>query len=357
MPDNAPQRYADLERAYVEERWLSVRGNGPVLLEELEESDDPQAEALANRLRVLLGHAHLFGLAEPEIAEDYYRAVITGNAEADLRQIAAQGLAQCQQPAVQAVAAGSEPEPEPLASPQPVTEPAAPAPSASAMAEAAADPFQAAVASALATGTVQRASEPAMPWLKDLTSGAPGALATETGEPAAPEPSATRSPQEPALIVSPDPEAGGALAPRLDVEVVEEPELLEVAQADPSLAEELELELSRIKERRAAAASAGAAQQDPAPENVRSPIDPFAAAIAAAAAEVATTPQRPDPIDAQPSGETTDAAVPQALEPDIAATLEQEAPLEHDAEEAATPDLSLEDPELVAALLRVVLQA
>ncbi len=357
MPDNAPQRYADLERAYVEERWLSVRGNGPVLLEELEESDDPQAEALANRLRVLLGHAHLFGLAEPEIAEDYYRAVITGNAEADLRQIAAQGLAQCQQPAVQTVAAGSEPEPEPLASPQPVTEPAAPAPSASAMAEAAVDPFQAAVTTALATGSVQRTGEPAMPWLKDLASGAQGALATETGEPAAPEPFAPGSAQEPAVIVSPDPEAGGALAPRLEVEVVEEPELLEVAQADPSLAEELELELSRISERRAAAAAAGAAQQGASPESARRPIDPFAAAIAAATAEVATRPQRPDPVDAHPSGDITDTALPQALEPDIAAALEHEAAPEHDAEEGATPDLSLEDPELVAALLRVVLQA
>ncbi|MFM7268991.1 MAG: hypothetical protein ACKOZT_10465 [Cyanobium sp.] len=330
MPDNAPQRYADLERAYVQERWLSVRGNGPVLLEELEESDDPQAEALANRLRVLLGHAHLYGMGEPEIAEDFYRAVITGNAEADLRQIAAQGLEQCQRPAVQPVAAGSMS--EPLASPQPGTEPSTPAPSASAEAEPAADPFQAAVASAMAAGSVQHTSEPAMPWLQDLASGSPGAMATEAEE------------------------GGGALAPRLEVEVVEEPELLEVAQADPSLAEELELELSRIRERRASTAAASAAQQGAAPESARSPVDPFAAAIAAAAAEVAARPQRPDPLDTEASGATIDPAELQAFAPDSAETREQEGERDPNAEEAATPDLSLEDPELVAALLRVVLQ-
>jgi hypothetical protein len=58
-----------------------------------------------------------------------------------------------------------------------------------------------------------------------------------------------------------EPEVGGVLAapgfasqdvvPSLEVEVVEEPELVEVAQADPSLAEELEIELTRIRERRA----------------------------------------------------------------------------------------------------------
>jgi hypothetical protein len=52
------------------------------------------------------------------------------------------------------------------------------------------------------------------------------------------------------MIAAPDTTIG-ELVPSLEVEVVEEPELMEVAQADPSLAEELEIELTRIRERRA----------------------------------------------------------------------------------------------------------
>jgi len=376
MPDNASQRYADLERAYVEERWSSVRGNGEGLLEELEDSDDPQAEALAHRVRVLLGHTHLYGLGEPEVAEDYYRDVIAGNAEAELRRIAAQGLQQCQQPTVQptsaapqAEAAAAAPVPEPEPEPQPELEPqsiqpapsitaqplapeleatafqdgtarpsadpfavasGSPAPSAAAKGAASGDLFQAAVAAALATGEVQRASEPAMPWLNDLPGGAPGG---------------PRS---------------GALVPRLEVEVVEEPELLEVAQADPSLAEELELELSRIRERRAATAAATAPDTGPetAPEVEASPPqaegsreDGFAAAIATATAEVAEVAEMPamSPLATDPPG-----AEPMAepLEP-IAEALEPAVPMPSSA--AASPDLSQEDPDLVAGLLRVIL--
>jgi hypothetical protein len=66
------------------------------------------------------------------------------------------------------------------------------------------------------------------------------------------------------------------MPPTLEVEVVEEPELVEVAQADPSLAEELEIELTRIKERRAASrVDAEAGQQlvasTPAPEPTPTP--------------------------------------------------------------------------------------
>ena len=55
------------------------------------------------------------------------------------------------------------------------------------------------------------------------------------------------------------------LVPRLEVEVVEEPELMEVAQADPSLAEELEIELTGIRERRASHRGDGTATQELAP--------------------------------------------------------------------------------------------
>jgi len=66
------------------------------------------------------------------------------------------------------------------------------------------------------------------------------------------------------MIAAPDTTIG-ELVPSLEVEVVEEPELIEVAQADPSLAEELEIELTRIRERRASQRGDGTATQELAP--------------------------------------------------------------------------------------------
>ena len=57
----------------------------------------------------------------------------------------------------------------------------------------------------------------------------------------------------------------GELVPSLEVEVVDEPELMEVAQADPSLAEELEIELTAIRVRRASHRGDGTATQELAP--------------------------------------------------------------------------------------------
>jgi cytochrome c5 len=69
----------------------------------------------------------------------------------------------------------------------------------------------------------------------------------------------------------------GELVPSLEVEVVEEPELMEVAQADPSLAEELEIELTPIRKRRASQRGDGTATQElepPAPaDSLEEPDD------------------------------------------------------------------------------------
>lgn len=312
MPGDAPRRYAELEQAYVEERWPSVRGNGQDLLDALEESDDPEALALANRVRVLMGHAHLYGLGEPDVAEDYYRAVLASNAESQLRQIAAEGLQQCQRPA------GAAPEAtagaDQAASAAPVVQESQAPVEAAAVAvrtEQASgdDPFQAALnAAATAAAATPATTKAAMPWLADLAADSP-----LPAQPPAPLETGANPFALPATAADP-----GALAPRLEVEVVEEPELLEVAQADPGLAEELELELSRIRERRR-----------------RDDADPFAAAIAAATAEVAA--QEPE-RDEEPGVEPLE----------LAATAEEQV--------EQSPDLSLEDPDLVAGLLRVVIR-
>lgn len=534
MPDDALQRYAQLEQAYVGEQWASLRGKGEALLEALELSDDPQAEALAYRVHVLMGHAHLYFLGEVDVAEDHYRAVLSGNAESELRRIAAEGLEQCQSPeavraaadrrsaasnedqaaeagpegseplreadtAVGGSAAGVGPEIAPASeeaaatataptsiaareeaagegmaqeagapedqqsaaagirgtgleesgagAPGPEAEPGEPAAAGATTATGAGgepagsmpfqtqpggiagparraaspipeDPFQAALAAAASAGTGGRApNQAATPWLQDLASATgpapsagagsepeaatspPGSVEAEaprlslekSGTPGTAE--AAESPLEAmareaaaseglglmavdtraedqaadtgdanvaaigtARADAASDEAGaalaaetaGALAPRLEVEVVEEPELLEVAQADPELAEELDLELQRIRERRAAA-------REPASE-------PLAELISAASSEVSTDEaglgqERQQEENAGAiSPEELRAPTLQTEEPELQASGAMGASVEQPTQPAA-PDLSAEDPELVAGLLRVVIRA
>jgi hypothetical protein len=85
------------------------------------------------------------------------------------------------------------------------------------------------------------------------------------------------------VLAVPD-STGRELVPSLEVEVVEEPELVEVAQADPSLAEELELELTRIRERRAAKRANAAVPQQ----------------LVTSAPTAGVTPQEPDDLMEDP---------------------------------------------------------
>ena len=341
LPPDTAERYAAIEQAYVQDHWTTVLSKGENLLKLLEQSDDPEAQGLANRVRLLLGHAHLYGLSEPEVAEDYYHDVLAHQAETELRRIATEGLQQCQRPTAPRANAALEAQAVPIETTAPVetaanaapletvalanaveepletlasatvlvepqeavgqaetaltSTPASPVPpeSAAPSLESAAtappaaaapwaappagpqeaaptaainDPFLTAVtAAAAAKGSIGgAAASAAMPWLADLPEG----LAIETPTAAPPStsldaPSAAASPQPLA------PAGGLSLLPSLEVEVVEEPELLEVVQADPHLSEELELELTRIRERRRAAASpmdSPAAAGAPAPD-------------------------------------------------------------------------------------------
>jgi len=278
LPPDTAERYAAIEQAYVQDHWTTVLSKGENLLKLLEQSDDPEAQGLANRVRLLLGHAHLYGLSEPQVAEDYYHDVLAHQAETELRRIASEGLQQCQRPAAPRISAALEASAVPVKTTAPVESAAGAAPletvapakaleepletlaPATALVEpqeaaptaAINDPFLTAVtAAAAARGSIGgSAASPAMPWLADLPEG----LVIETptaGPPTAPldETSAAAPHQrlQPAGELS--------LIPSLEVEVVEEPELLEVVQADPKLSEEFELELTRIRERRRAAAA------------------------------------------------------------------------------------------------------
>jgi hypothetical protein len=194
------QLYAAIEKAYCEDRWSDVLAQGERLLAQLP-SDDL---GLRQRLQLLMAHTFLYGFGDRRSAADLYHAVQASQAETALRQIAAQGLQQCDMP----VQPAQEPEPEPHPQPQADALPQ-PAEVAPLLEETGPSLHEAALA-------LSQGEAPVMPWLDTQP--------VEASEPAP-------------LGESPTAAAVPALIP----EVIDEPELIEVHQADPSLSVELEL--------------------------------------------------------------------------------------------------------------------
>jgi len=263
LANDPGQRYAELERAYTEDRWPDVLEQGGQLISDLSNDPDPVIADLASRTHLLLGHAHLYGLRDPAAALPHYQALLAGSEDPDLRRIAKEALPYCQptvEPAASEAAAGM------FAT--------APATATGASAAAAASPWvaqelfpRAAIEPTAeplgdqildsqgqwiprAVTAAEAITEAATPWL-DAPIRLEKAIQSEVG----------------GMVAAPDTTIG-ELVPSLEVEVVEEPELVEVAQADPRLAEELEIELTRIRERHAARRGDGTATKEgvtPAP--------------------------------------------------------------------------------------------
>lgn len=226
-PDPAA-RYAELEQAYTEDRWSDVVQRGNALVQALAGSRDRQQQDLLSRAQLLVGHAHLYGLADARQARPHYQEVLANAQDANLRQLAEKALQSCDSTLAASAtpapaASGGDSRPQTASGPSrgarsadgPRAEPLSETGASSGAGE---DSFLAVVAAAQhprpAAGSPTPSSPP--PWL------------------------ASSSPS-------------GGSRPPLEVEVVEEPELVEVAQADPSQAEELELALTRIRESRQAA--------------------------------------------------------------------------------------------------------
>ncbi|MEA5443828.1 hypothetical protein [Cyanobium gracile] len=197
--NEAAQRYAVIEQAYSKENWAAVLQNGEDLLLLLRQSDNAQLIGLQMRLQLLLGHTQLYGFTNKTAASVYYGAVAAKSSEAALTKIAAQGLKQC------------------------------------AIEEAHAEPVPAdAVAPVVTPGTA--GPGPAAPWITAAATAT--ALATEPSTPT------------PIGVVETQPVVGPAAStpaapwsePSLIPEVVEEPELIELHQADPALSEDVELD-------------------------------------------------------------------------------------------------------------------
>ncbi len=196
--NEAAQRYAVIEQAYSKEQWATVLQNGEELLQQLQSSDNTQVLGLQMRLQLLLGHTHLYGYTDKAAAAGYYGGVAAQTSEAALARIAEQGLKQCaieETPAEQATA----------------------------------------VAATAATGLIAPSSTP------------PGQAVTDAAAPWLSQSPATPAPSGDLEVMAPTGEVPAASPaapwsePSLIPDVVEEPELIELHQADPSLAEDVEL--------------------------------------------------------------------------------------------------------------------
>lgn len=247
--NDAAQRYAVIEQAYSKEDWAMVLRDGGELLQEIKQSGSPQFLGLRMRLQLLLGHTHLYGFADKRAAAEFYAAVASQSKEASLAKIAQQGLKQCN---VSAPAA-AEPQPETQTSPTPEAtrgQPAAAtATSPLTTSPKAASPFTGPAPATPDTPATAKAASPAAPWLTAMTPGStptPEATTTATPAPFMGEAGATPASETP--LAEGKVKGGEPATPwseeSLIPEVVEEPELIELHQADPALAEELELTLT-----------------------------------------------------------------------------------------------------------------
>ena len=215
-PEMQQQRYSAIELAYSERRWPEVESLSQGLLAEL--GPNP-ADPLQLRLVLLLGHTRLYGMADAAGAQHYYDSVLEHCEEQTLRDIAQQGLAQCDRLVQQA----SENRPQ-----------------AAAPWLTSAEPAQVPAGELGGGGRPEGGARPATgndaaPWLSDLD--LPAALPPET-DPAELLPEPTFSPARAA-----ENEASAAITRMILVpEIVEEPEQIAVAQADPRQQEEVQIQ-------------------------------------------------------------------------------------------------------------------
>ena len=200
--NEAAQSYAVIEQAYSKENWATVLQDGEELLRRLRQSDNAQLMGLQMRLQLLLGHTQLYGYANKAEAAGFYAAVAEQSSEAALTKIAKQGLKQC------------------------------------AIEEA---PTEQAPAKAVAKAVAPTSGSlsPATPWLTVTAATALSAATAATAVTPAPIQQAESQPlEEPAASTPASPWSEPSLVP----EVVEEPELIELHQSDPFLAEDVELD-------------------------------------------------------------------------------------------------------------------
>lgn len=282
------ERYRALEEAYAAQHWSHVIRLGESLLASLK-GNRGLAFELRPRTQVLIAHAYLYGLSDRDAAEDLYGAVISSRCDPALRQIAAEGLKACNEPLRARPQGPQAAEPTPAREalqPSPASEPSPPATDQGAApwtAAWAAPQAGSAVAGPAARPAGER-SAPAMPWLAEPTGTAQPALQPVPGQGGdAPwlsngvTASAPAREEQQAKPVAESPTALTLAAETLIPDVIEEPELIEVHQADPALADPVELIIASPQPQLPAAATAASAIA--APTEKLEPLQPRRPAV------------------------------------------------------------------------------
>ena len=142
MSGSLEEAYVAVERAYGQGDFAGALQLATTLQPQVPPG---RPDLLDQRLQLLLGHIHLYGLNQPDLATAAYTAVLEGCTEPSYRELAAQGLQISRQQMPVAT------EPEPATEPNPV---------ASAPVAAAAEP--------IATTANAGQALPATPWLNQL---------------------------------------------------------------------------------------------------------------------------------------------------------------------------------------------
>ena len=249
MPSPEEQAYSAVERAYGQGDFADALQRAEALQPQLQPN---RSDLLDQRLQLLIGHIHLYGLDQPRQAEAAYRTVLSTCPEPTYRQLAEQSLQLCAQ----------HPKPSESA---PSSQPTNDLPATPWLAQLD-DPQQALTsiqqAWATATPAAQSAATPsseagtaATPWTKPSTTTADATLS----EAAPPEPKAIdRDDATPPL--EPTPPSAEPAAAMAD------------APAPPSDAELSELDRGLLLVRLSGRADhSGEAVEPPAPEPVQQP--------------------------------------------------------------------------------------
>ena len=171
MADLTPEQkqYAAIELLYSERKWNDVLQSSETMLAAL---PPVQGHPLRPRLELVIGHTLLYGLADFNGAEQWYRTVLLDTEEPVLREIAEHGLVRCNEQRASAEAASGIDSPQEVEVMEAAV--AAEVPAAEAVPESTA-PFADAVGSFFTDVTAGQATTPAMPWETGVGPGVAGA--------------------------------------------------------------------------------------------------------------------------------------------------------------------------------------
>lgn len=211
-PTTFSQRYGQIEEAYRQQEWPSVMEQCQTLLGDLEKNPQ-EGTALKTRLQLLMAHTLLYGFSDLMMAEDLYTKVAADSSESSIQPLAEEGIRNCRAMRAQRREKEARDQAEEALRRKNEQE-------AQSRAQAGTN------GSGPTTASQSPNQSPVMPW---LTRGDDSGLAAAAAQAMSVANLALVNP-----ILTP---VGETLIP----EIVEEPELMELHQAESSLAEEVDL--------------------------------------------------------------------------------------------------------------------